>query len=151
MRYPDTRWQAIHQAYLNSGLTIVEFYRGQFASFFTQDENVPTITTVYRRFRRLAALWGCAAQVDALPPTENTTSPAVEVTPLGTNSRLVRFGRDAIRHVVAESSGLRKNPCRRQDQFVRMTLPSGVHVDFATSSSERLALEAILLLSREAA
>ena len=149
MRYPNVHWQVIRQAYLASHLSIAEFYRKRFALFFAQGETIPALTAVYWRFQQMAAR-ECSAAKDA-PPAECSMPPAINITSLGTEGRLVRFDRDIIDQVMAGSSVQRKAPCRRQERVIRMTLPSGVRVEVATASPEKLALEAMLMLSREPA
>lgn len=149
MRYSNIRWQTIYQAYLDSHLSIAQFHRERFASFFKQDEKIPVIETVYVRFHAMSLQQASVAKSDALQAQDREVQPAVKITPLGKGGRLVRFGRDVIKQAEAQASAHRKEVPRLHDRSFRMTLPSGACIEFATPSPERLALEAILMLSRE--
>ena len=112
--YSAAEWKEWFQAYVRTGIPIVEFHRKKLPDLL-KGRPVPTLNTVYERFRAL-----------------NADSSPVKITQLGSNCRLAQVPESG-NAPAAEPSG------NADSVLFRMQLPNGTFVEFPTKSPESLA------------
>ncbi len=148
MNYSVIQWTGAYKAYLKSGLTKADFYRGAFKKFCPS--GIPALATMYAHFQQLdkaskAPAAKRSVKHAAKPVTKSVTSakptsPAVRVVSLSAEdiSRGLRAcGEESFRHAPRHAA-----PPAPLRPF-RVQLPNGTRLEFDSVAPEALALRMV--------
>lgn len=142
------RWLEFYQAWRESGLTKVGFYRERMPDLCSDLVKYPSVSTFYDRFREIERSEkpsrepqkGDPVQPTRLKPVPATNKP-VKTRTVGSNLRVAELTLEAIEQVDMKYADRgRKESEVKPLHPVRLTLAGGAMLEFASADPETLAI-----------
>lgn len=140
------RWLELYQAWRESGLTKVGFYRERMPDLCSDLVKFPSVSTFYDRFREIERSEKPSREPQKDNPDQTTRlKPAIDkpvkTRTVGSNLRVAELTLEAIEQVdMKYADRSRKEQEAKPLHPVRLTLAGGAMLEFASADPETLAI-----------